>query len=183
MSRTRAVALACAAGSYLLPATAHADAIDLWLVFSRVGNWRESPLKTIALLVLVLSVNYGLNLAVLGLPANRLGVGLKRSAKDLIGFTVLAQVADRVGIVVGFAVATACAIVFKCEGEGGLAAWFLAGAALNFMFCGITVGLLAYYYLKQRWSLPAASSRWLALAAGVITNPSWTMVMWLGRGH
>jgi|HubBroStandDraft_1064217.scaffolds.fasta_scaffold178821_1 hypothetical protein len=183
MRRARATALACWAGACLVPVTARADAVDFWSVFSRVGNWKESPVKAVVLLVVVLAVNYALNLVVLGLPARRLGFGLKRSAKDLIGFTLFAQVADRLGIVVGFAVATACAFLFKFKGENGLGEWFLAGIALNFVFCGIAVGFLAYHYLKRRWALPVTKSRWLALAAGVITNPSWIMVTWFGARH
>jgi hypothetical protein len=37
--------------------------------------------------------------------------------------------------------------------------------------------------LKRRWSLPVTKSRWLTLAAGVITNPSWIMVTWFGSRH
>jgi hypothetical protein len=176
------MAVAIFAAIWFFPLSAHADAVDFWMVFTRVGD-RESPGKTLVLLALVLLANYGINLAVLGFPASRLGFPLARSAKDLIGFTLIAQIADRVGIVAGFAVAAAAAFVFKFKGERGLGQWVLAGTALNFLFSGIAVGLLAYHYLKRRWSLPVTKSRWLALAAGVITNPSWIMVTWFGSRH
>ena len=150
--------------------------MDLWAVFTRVGNWREAPLRTVALLSVLLLINYAVNLAVLGVPALSSGVPIARSAKDLIGFTLIAQVADRLGVVAGFALATALGFLFK--GEAGLALWVLTGLILNFVMCGVAIGFLAYHYLKRRWAVPTPKSRWVALAAGFVTNPSWVMATW-----
>jgi hypothetical protein len=148
-----------------------------------VGNWHESPGKAMLLLILSLLLNYAMNVVVLALPAKRLAFPLGRAARDLIGFTLLAQIADRLGVVVGFAVATVVAILCNIGGQGGIGYWFLIGAVLNFLFCGIAVGFLSYHYLKRRWCLPITPSRWVALAAGFVTNPAWLMLAWFGERH
>jgi hypothetical protein len=74
-----------------------ADAVDVWDVLTRVGNWHESPALACAPLAGMLALNYALNLLVLGVPVMVDGVRFKRSAVDLIGFTAAAQIADRFG--------------------------------------------------------------------------------------
>jgi hypothetical protein len=163
--------LSCVVIAALCVGTARADVGDLgyWLTlyFGRVND-PASTTELIAMIAGIMLVNYVCNFLVIGLPASRLGsAGIRLIAIGLVWFTLLGQVADRLGAVVAF---WSDNLIFN----PGLAS---AGRllALNFLFSGIAIGLLAVYFLRRRWDVAKGATWWITAAAVVFTNPAWAL--------
>ncbi len=158
-------------GSAVLTASeTRADGIDLYYVLTRVAP--IGPWWSLLLLVpLVMLVNYGLNLLVVGWPVIRARQWPVRTvARPLVGFTIIGQLADRLG----FILAGVCAgILSEGRGEG---AWFIPMIVLSFVFTGVFVAGLAFYYVHRRWQVALARAAAIAAAAAILTNPAWVMV-------
>lgn len=54
----------------------------------------------------------------------------------------------------------------------------LLGIALNFALSGFAVFLLARWFLNRRWGVERLQAWKIAVAAGVLTNPAWVMIVW-----
>jgi hypothetical protein len=124
----------------------------------------------------MLMFDYALNVVVVALPASRYGVPLAMSARDTVVFTLIAQVADRIGMALGIAIVIGVRLVMP-----GVMTMAALGAttpymlALNFMTSGALVWLLARHYLVQRWNVPYRRASTIAIAAAVLTNPAWAI--------
>lgn len=160
------------------PISASADGIDvLWLI-TRVGGWRDRPVLSAAMIVGLMAVNYLLNLVVLGRPAARfLQIKLGALTKDLVAFTLLAQIADRASGVVAFLLSFSIIGFAGLKGEEELVAGLLVGVYLTFILSGLAVGLLALWYLRRRWGVERRRARAIAVWTAVITNPAWAMMI------
>jgi hypothetical protein len=99
---TSAAILASGVALLLAPSTASADGFDAVWFPTRIGGWNLHPGLSAAMLAAVMAANYILNLVVIGLPAAReLEVRVTTLCSGLIAFTLLGQVADRIGAVAG----------------------------------------------------------------------------------
>lgn len=160
------------------PASASADGIDIVWLMTRVGGWRVHPILSAAMIVGLMTVNYLLNLVVLGMPAARfLQIKLGALTKDLVAFTLLAQIADRAGGVVAFLLSFSLIGFAGLGGEQELVAGLLVGVYLTFIFSGLAVGLLALWYLRRRWEVQRRRAMTIAVWTAVITNPAWAMMI------
>jgi len=145
---------------------------------SGLGN---NPVVEAVFVVVLLAINYLLNLVVLGLPTARtLGTSLRTLAKALLGFTLLAQVADRISAVAGFPLGILMSDLWGVQGEQGLVVGIWIGIVLNFALSGLAICLLALWYLLRKWRVRRRPSIRIAALTGLLTNPAWLMMIeWL----
>lgn len=157
----------------VLASSARADGLDVFQWVARVPHG-ESGWATLALVVAILTINYVLNFAVIGLPARRWStVGTRRIALDLIALTLLGQIADRVGAFAALIVAGLFdAFVMKDGNDGFLSALIVC----NFLCTGLAVGLLVRAFVRTKWDIAPRRAWMLALAAGVLTNPTFGLL-------
>jgi hypothetical protein len=153
---------------------ARADGIDIAWLFTRVGGWKESPLRAAAMLLALIAVNYLLNVLIIVMPAWRSGVAFQRAAFDMLGFTVIAQVADRMGMF-AFSVAVYWLARLRVVVAHDLGFWVGAALLANFVTSGILIWFLAKFYCASRWGLPKRRSNLIATVAAVLTNPAWAI--------
>jgi hypothetical protein len=174
MRSVRAVFMVGLAASLVSP-VARADAIDLVPYFTRVPGGHSRPV-VVGLVVVLMLVNYGLNVLVVGLPAFKASPASARTILlGLAWMTLWGQLADRAGAFLALLSADGLAGLLRVDGEG---AWFVPVLGMNFLFSGLAVGVLALYFLRRRWQV-ARRTAWLtALAAGIITNPAWAIGPW-----
>ena len=159
----------------LAPA-ARADGIDLVPYLTRVTGEGHSPLYVVAMLLLFMATNYVLNFAVIGLPAIRLGSAPGRTvAKGLIALTLMGQIADRIGALLAAVLSVPLMFLLERSGED---AWVVPLLALNFIFSGLAVAALAFYFLRRRWGIRRGVSWIVSIAAGVLTNPMAIAILW-----
>jgi hypothetical protein len=95
---------------------------------------------------------------------------------DMMGFTVIAQVTDRIGML------ACCVVALLLGGLAGVRS--LGSIALvvllsNFVTSGALIWFLARYYCARRWDLSRARSAIIATAAAILTNPAWA----IGAGY
>jgi hypothetical protein len=153
--------------------TARADGLDVTTYLSRVPGWHRAPLQALFLLCVLMALNYLLNLLVLGVPAIKMGAKAGSVALGLVTFTLLGQVADRIGAVVGPLVGGAIVWALHVGGRKSLGYGFSIGFFLNFILSGVVIGLLAQWYLRRRWALEGHRVAVLSVITGVLTNPLW----------
>jgi hypothetical protein len=160
------------------PTSASADGVDIVWLITRVVGSRMHPALAAAMVVGLLIVNYVLNLVVLGMPAARfLQIKVGTLTKDLAGFTLLAQIADRACAVGTFFLSYFIIGLADIGGEQEVLAGIRLGIYLNFIFSGLAVGLLALWYLRRRWGVERRRARAIAVWTAVITNPAWAMMI------
>jgi hypothetical protein len=168
------IAVVVAATVVSWSSAAHADAVDIGWLFTRVGGWKDSPWRAAALLVALIAFDYAFNVVVIVIPAWRSGIAIRRAATDMIGFTFIAQVADRVGLllcgVASFLLDRVAGVVFH-----GLGPWISFVLIANFITSGILIWFLTKYYCTRKWNLQERRSNVIATAAAVFTNPAWAM--------
>lgn len=172
-------AVAAPVTGVLVTVDARADGFDVTWFLSRVDGWHTSPARALSLVMVLMTANYVLNAAVIGLPARKsANVASGRIARDLVWFTLVAQVLDRMaavlGGVVGYGVLTASGV----QGDRLLGSTITLTMAVNFMLAGVAVGWLAWKLLA-RWGVSTVPRWKIAIAAGIITNPAWAMASWL----
>lgn len=172
----------CLAMLVFLSTNVRADGIDLVPFLTRVGGWQVHPVVSVGLVIGLMLVNYLVNLPVIAVPAGRLSeIKFRVLARDLIGFTFLAQIADRVAAVAGLFVGLFIIDRSGVHGEEGLLKGFLLGIALNFFFAGLAIGFVALRYLRHRWGISKRPAIVIAIAAGVLTNPAWLMAAYAAK--
>ena len=160
----------------VLAPVAHADGIDLVPYFTRVGGYGHSVFYISAMMLLFMIINYALNFLVIGLPAIRLGSPAAATvATGLVAFTLLGQLADRVGALLAALLTVPVTALFRLKGEQ---AWAAPLLILNFLCSGVAIGALALYFLRRRWRINARLSWIIAVTASLLTNPAWTIGLW-----
>ena len=170
-------AIIFAAAGFALAPAARADGIDLVPYLTRVTGEGHSPFYVAAMMLLIMATNYALNYAVIGLPAIRLGpVPVRTVAKGLIVLTLLGQIADRVGAVLAVFLAGPVADLL---GLNGVASWAIPLLGLNFIFSGVAVAALAFYFLRGRWGIRGRLCWTVSIAAGLFTNPTLVAILYL----
>lgn len=176
--------LAFASVLFSLPsAPANADGIDVVWMMTRVGGSRTHPALLAAMVVGLMIVNYLLNVVVVGIPAARaLNIKVAGLLRDLAVFTLLGQVADRVGAIAGLLLSSLIGSIAGVGGERGLELEIIIALAINFIFSGLAVAALALWYLRRRWGVERRPAFAIAAMAGVITNPAWAMLPEIIRG-
>jgi hypothetical protein len=102
----------------------------------------------------------------------KMGAPMHRVARDLMGLTLLGQVADRFGAIAGPLAAIPFVILLHPKPRESLGLSFSIGFALNFILAGLAIGLLVRWYMR-RWSLSGRRVAVMALVAGALTNPMW----------
>jgi len=129
---------------------------------------------TVAVIAGLMLANYALNALVVGLPAVRWGTEpAPRVARGLVTFTLLGQVADRIGAVVAVPLMALYALIFRGGG------WVAPLLVCNFVLSGLAVAWMAYRFHRFRWGVARDRARLLAVLAGVLTNPAWVLGLWL----
>jgi hypothetical protein len=165
----------------LFAPSAHADGVDLVPYFTRVAGGGHSYYYIVAMMLVFMAVKYALNFAVIGLPAVRLGsVPTATVATGLIALTLFGQLADRVGAIMAGFCTGPVTFIFRLQGEG---AWVAPLLVLNFLFSGLAVAALAFYFLRRRWHVQGRLPWMVAIAAGLITNPAWVLGLWFIRAE
>jgi hypothetical protein len=179
--RTRSAVVAILTFSALC-GVAHADGLDSGY-FVRFDSDDHSWTYFWTVLVIIMLANYILNFIVIGLPAVLLvSSRIKTVSVGLIVLTVFGQVADRLGAFAAIFVAMPFMALFSLfirSPVPGLdnPAFGYGLFAANLFCSGIAVGLLAWWFLRKRWSVPRSSSWKIALAAAVLTNPAWILLV------
>jgi hypothetical protein len=130
----------------------------------------------VLLLLALMTTNYALNLLVVGWPSVKMGAPFSRVFGDLAVFTLLGQVADRLGAVVGPVIAGCIVAALNVTGSNALGLMFDIGIILNFVLSGVAIGFLVRHYVRRRWSLSGRGVLVVAVAAGVLTNPTWAIL-------
>jgi hypothetical protein len=142
-----------------------------------------------AVLALIMVVNYALNFAVIGMPAIlRASAHAKSVALGLIILTLLGQLADRIGafaaVFVSFPISAFLSTLFPSHSHGLDSPVFAYSLfAANLICSGIAVGALALWFLRKRWSVARALAWKIALAAAVLANPAWVLLIPIGRTY
>lgn len=169
---TAAIAL-CA----LCPALGYADGIDLIAYFSRTPC--ENALGALPVAALLMLANYGLNYVAIGVPVLKISQRPARQvSRDLIWLTLLGQIADRLGAVLAGLLTTPVMNMFGLKGEG---AWAAPLLGMNFFFSAISIAIIVFAFAWRKWELPLRHSAWVSIAAGLVTNPAWSMGLWFMR--
>jgi hypothetical protein len=143
---------------------ARADGIDIaqWLLQLPQG---DGPGATIALLVLLLAIDYGLNFLVIGWPMKAWsGLPLGKVAKELVWYTLCAQLADRVGALLAIPAAIALAPMFDTHG-------FVAPLLLASVLVAIGIGFVVLAFARRRWGLSRGRAWTLSVAGAILTHP------------
>jgi hypothetical protein len=174
----------------LLPALvfalpAYADGLDL-AYFTRIEG-EHSTMGIIGLMILLMIANYALNFLVIGLPALKAGPTTIRSVSfGLVLLTLLGQVADRLGAILAFIVVLPGILNPPLTNPWAflgplafLGPWSLL--CLNFLFSGIAVGGLAFYFLRRWWHVASRPAWIIAVGAAILTNPTWVLAINIAR--
>jgi hypothetical protein len=166
--------------------SARADGLDS-AYFLRFWTWNHSWAFVWTVLTVLMIVNYLLNFIVIGLPAIIWSEAPRRSvAVGLIFLTLLGQIADRIGSVVGLFLASGLAAaigpLFPSAPRGLDSPLFGYSLMFSNVFCsGLAVGGLALWFLRKRWAVSRSVSWKIAIAAAVLTNPAWVLFAGIGR--
>jgi hypothetical protein len=184
------VAVVATVACVLASADARADGIDIAWFVTRVGGWKVAPGRAALLVLMLAAINYAINAVVIGIPAYRAGVSGSKICRELVGLTVLGQIADRLGLVASAAAVAVIGVAVESlfhttvRGVRDLGTFALVTVALNFLTSGVLIGLLVRHYVCRRWSQPRRKGLAIALAAAVLTNPAWavatSMSPWFG---
>ena len=157
--------------------TVRADGLEL-SYFVRFGTYDHSWEYFLTVISIIMVANYALNFAVIGLPAILRGsADAKRVAPGLVILTILSQVADRVGAFAAFFVAIPISPFISAlfPPPSGLDVYSLFAA--NLICSGVAVGALALWFLRKRWFVSKALSWKIAMAAALLTNPAWILLI------
>jgi len=153
---------------------AAADGFDVaWFVTRVPGSF--GTMRGVLLAGLLLLLDYALNILVIAWPAAATGVPFKMAARELIGFTVFAQIADRLGMCVCVVLVLVAEVVAPGRTTmASIAAGVPYMLVLNFLTSGAFIWFLSYTYLVG-WSVGERRARWIASSAALLTNPAWAI--------
>src|SRR5437867_2206796 len=123
---------------------ARADVGDLLAIITHVPT-QPTILRTTFLFLLVMLVNYFVNMIVVAVPVSFLaGMPLVSLLRPLVLLTLLGQAADRIGFFVSMLV------LVPLTDSPPSPWWLLLG--IMFLICGLTVALVVALFLRSRWS-------------------------------
>lgn len=154
---TRRISFTCVA-LLVLASTCRADGLDVyaWVVRLPPGS---SAAVVLASITGILLLDYALNFLVIGWPASRWSdVGTRKVARDLVVLTLLGQLADRAGAILGLILAMP-------------AQEYWVFLAANFACTSVLIGWLVARFARKRWGLSGGRVAWLCVPAAVLTNP------------
>jgi hypothetical protein len=178
MGRKQQIAASVGALGLLVPSIARADGIDVDWLLTRSAGWERHPIRALVLMVILMLVNYGLNYLVIGLPAAK---ALQRQpsslTRGLVWYTLLAQGIDRIAFVISIVIGMMLASTVGIRGEAVLGLGAMIGLGLNFIIAGAGIGGLALATMTKRWKVPAKPAQTIAIRAGILTNPSWIIML------
>jgi hypothetical protein len=163
--------------SVVLSSSARADGLNS-SYFVRFNSDEHSWSYCVVVLTLIMLANYALNFAVIGMPAIvRASAPVRTVALGLIALTIFGQLADRIGafaaIFVSMPIYGALSALFPSQSHGlDSPDFFYSLIGANLLCSGISVGLLALFFLRRRWEIPKPLSWKIALAAAIFTNPA-----------
>ena len=168
MRRCLLVIAVCALGGI-----ARADGIDIGAWVMQLPTW-WGPGALLGFVVVSLLVDYALNFLVIGWLARRWsGQAGGKVARDLVAYTLWAQVADRVGAVLALLVVAASdSLLDKSSEVYFFTPLFLA----KFVLSALAIGVLVWRFARKRWALSRPRSFLLGVAGGILTNPEWGML-------
>jgi hypothetical protein len=152
---------------------ARADGIDIPWFLTRVGGWKHSPLRAASLILALLACNYALNAVIIVLPSWRSGASLRKASIDMLGFTLIAQLLDRAGMVTYSVAALGLDALLGVRASLGVMVVGVLGT--SFLTSGLLIGLMTKYYCSRRWGLPKRRSIVIAIWASIFTNPAWAI--------
>jgi hypothetical protein len=170
-SATRLV-LFLLAGSALC-GVARADGIDLgsWIL-QLPSLWSSGAV--FGFVLLFLAIDYGLNLLVIGWPAKRwTGRSLGKIARDLVPYTIWAQLADRLGALLAIPATAALEPLLDKHSEGYFVTPLLVSKVV---LSAIAIGFVIWRFARKRWELSRRRSWILCVAGSMLTNPGWGYV-------
>ena len=151
----------------------HADGVDLAPYLIRFNTYGFSVWSIIAIAIALMVGNYIANLIVIGLPSIVwCHVSKKQVIVGLAFMTLLGQLADRLGAVLaGFGTAIVF-ILLRNDRH-----WPEVLTTFNFIFSGLFVGLLAWYYIHFKWHAQNRKAIAISLGAATITNPAYLLLI------
>jgi hypothetical protein len=161
----------------LISFDARADGIDIAWFLTRVGGWQRSPGRAVILVFVLAAVDYALNWIVIGLSAKKMGAPFRRVSSDLVGLTVLGQVADRLGMVLCSFGAIGLTLLLERAHlvKGDLGLLVLVTVLFDFVISGTFVYFLVRYYVCRRWTRTRKAGVIIGLLAAIFTNPAWAV--------
>jgi hypothetical protein len=130
-------------------------------------------------IVAMLLVDFALNGLVVGWAAKRWsGLDKRTLIADLIRLTLLGQVADRAGAVLGLILGALTDPLYPHHGE---ASYFVPFLVANFVCTSIFIFGLVGWFARARWKLSWKRTCVLGTLAAIFTNPIWALVLvdWL----
>lgn len=136
-----------------------ADGIDVLQVLSRIGQGQRTE-DIVALVLLMMAANYGINFLVIGWPSIKFGgVPVRIVALDLVWMTLLGQVADRLGAIIPLFLPLPILMpyVWQCS---------------NLLLTSLLIMVLVSHFVKYRWHVNTRMAEWVVLAATILTNPT-----------
>jgi hypothetical protein len=151
--------------------SAYADAIDILAYVTRVNMENRSILSIFALVLCLAVINYAMNCLFIGIPAIKwCKANPKQVFLGLIILTILGQLADRIGAYIAIFLAVPTAHILKLQGEGS---WVIPLIAYNFIFSGLSISFIVYYFLSKRWGTSGKCNWLIPIFAAIVTNPAW----------
>jgi hypothetical protein len=161
-----------------LASTCRADGLDIvgWVVRLPPGS---NAFVVLAAIAAILALDYALNYLVIGWAASKWStVGRRRVMRDLVLLTLFGQVADRVGAILGLILGAVTDPLYPHHSE---ASYFVPLLVGNFVCTAVLITGLVAWFARAKWSLSWKRVAWLALPAGILTNPMVPLglVVWL----
>lgn len=149
---------------------ANADGIDVaqFLMHTK----RSYSSNAIAgMFLLSMTINYALNLIVIGLPARKyFKLTNRRAAVDTIWITVLGQATDRIGAILGLIISA------LISGTIGLNSLDEVGKVAYYVIPVVTWAVISgsiWIFAKFFWKINGYKVGLISLLAGILTNPVW----------
>jgi hypothetical protein len=151
-----------------LGGSARADGFDITDWVLQLPTY-YGPGWTLAFIVLLLVADYVINALVIGWPAKTWsGLTAAKLARDLVPYTLWAQVADRIGALGSVLVLAALDPLLSRHGEG----YFVTPLFLSkIVLSAIAIGFVVWRFARTRWGLSRGRAWILSIAGGVLTNP------------
>jgi hypothetical protein len=150
-----------------------ADGVDLVPYLTRVGGHKSALVVTL-LIIVAMMFNYFLNLLVIALPSRKeTPHTFRRLAYEIIGITLIGQLADRLGALLAFLSIDPLIRIFNLHGEK----WALPLILINFFFPAVVIFFVVFFFTSHRWLVPKAAAITISAVAAFVTNPSWALLI------
>jgi hypothetical protein len=149
---------------------ARADGIDIGAWVMQLPYY-ERPGLTLAYIALFLLIDYALNFLAIGWPLKAWSeLTLGRIARELVRYTLWAQVADRVGALLSIPAMAALDPWLDRHSE----AYFVVPLFVSkVVLSAIAIAFLVWRYARKRWGLSRGRASILCVSGALLTNPGW----------